>query len=72
VPDLVRLTVVESQGESDVICSFLQVEGIPCSESGLRVIGGEGGSPYGGSREIFVSEADLERAVELLNSRAET
>lgn len=67
MPGVALLTVVESQGESDVICSLLRAEGIGCRESGKRVLGGDmGGSPYGGAREIFVSELDLNRARELL------
>jgi hypothetical protein len=47
----VRLTVVPSLGEADVICALLQTEGI---EARSRSSPGEGGpgSGYGGWQEI--------------------
>ena len=62
----VRLTVVASQGEADVICSLLRAEGIKCVERMADSI-----ESSGGWREILVSESDLVLARELLAS-AET
>jgi len=50
-PDVVRLTVVGSQGEADVICSLLRAHGLQCSERSLEGIGRGGG--WGGWREVF-------------------
>jgi hypothetical protein len=63
----VRLTVVPSLGEADVICALLQTEGI---EAKSRSSPGEGGpgSGYGGWQEILVREDDLQGARELLTS----
>lgn len=67
MPGIRLLAVVETQGESDVICSLLRAEGIDCRESGERSSGpSEVNSPYGGRREIFVGDLDFERAKELL------
>jgi len=67
VADVVHLTTVASQGESDVICSFLRVNGIQCSErAGSPFV--ERGAAYGGYREILVFEDDLERALQLLDT----
>lgn len=62
----VRLTVVSSQGEADVICSLLRSEGIKCAERMADSI-----ESSAGWREILVSESDLASARELLAS-AET
>ena len=57
----VRLTVVPSQGEADVICSLLQAEGIDCAQRMADSI-----ESSGGWWEIVVSESDLVSARELL------
>lgn len=62
----VRLTVVASQSEANVICSLLHSEGIKCAERMADSI-----ETSGGWREILVSETDLASARELLAS-AET
>jgi type III secretory pathway lipoprotein EscJ len=59
----VRLTVVPSQGEADVICSLLRAEGISCAERMADSI-----ESSGGWREILVEESDLAFARELLPS----
>jgi type III secretory pathway lipoprotein EscJ len=59
----VRLTVVASQGEADVICSLLRAHGIRCAERLADSI-----ESSGGWREILVSKADLASASELLAS----
>jgi hypothetical protein len=66
---VVRLTVVATQGEADVICSFLRVNGIECAERAADT--GERGGGFGGRREILVTEGDLEGARELLASDAQ-
>ncbi|HET8651141.1 MAG TPA: hypothetical protein VFM13_01060 [Gaiellaceae bacterium] len=49
-----RLTVVASQGEADVICSLLGSEGIECAERMADSI-----ETSVGWREILVTESDL-------------
>jgi hypothetical protein len=65
--DVVLLTVVASQGESDVICSLLRANGIECGERSAT--GTNEGGRWGGYREVLVSENDLEWARELIASR---
>jgi hypothetical protein len=61
----IRLTVVSSEAEADIICSLLRVNGISCEERATNVaLPGAGGS--GGWREILVREDQLEAARELL------
>jgi hypothetical protein len=62
----VRLTVVASQGEADVICSLLRAHGIRCAERMVDSI-----ESSGGWREILVPEGDLALAREVVAS-AET
>jgi hypothetical protein len=59
----VRLTVVESQGEADVICSMLRAEGIKCAERLTESV-----ESFSNRREILVAEADLALARELVAS----
>jgi type III secretory pathway lipoprotein EscJ len=63
----VRLTVVATQGEADVICSLLRAHGIECGERATDVSAEQGGG-WGGQREVLVARADLVSAQELLNS----
>ena len=66
----VRLTVVGSQPEADMICSLLRVHGIRCGDRAADVsVQGAGG--FGGWREILVSKDDLEAARELLATNPE-
>jgi len=65
VPDLVRLTVVGSQGEADVICSLLRVNGIVCGDRAASISVERGGG-FGGWREILVAEDDLAVARDVL------
>lgn len=63
----VRLTVVGSQTEAEIICSVLRANGVRCGERAADVpIQGAGG--FGGWREILVSEDQLEAARQLLAS----
>jgi Putative prokaryotic signal transducing protein len=64
----VRLTVVPSQGEADVICGLLRVNGIPCEhrEAGnIEMLGGLW-------HEVLVPEERLAEARELLASEDAT
>ena len=62
----VRLTVVATQGEADVICSLLRTEQIVCGDRAADGLGAEPGGGFGGWREVLVEEADLERARALI------
>ena len=67
--DTVRLTVVASQGEADVICSLLRAHGIECGERTTKISAHDSGSGYGGWREALVRETDLAAACDLLATR---
>ncbi|HEX6701920.1 MAG TPA: hypothetical protein VF101_14430 [Gaiellaceae bacterium] len=64
-PDVVRLTVVANQGESDIICSLLRVHGIACFERVTDAYG-EAVGDHGARREILVRSDELDEARELL------
>jgi hypothetical protein len=64
----VRLTVVATQGEADMICSLLRTEGILCGDRAADGLGAEPGGGFGGWREIVVDEADLATARALIES----
>jgi hypothetical protein len=59
----VRLTVVASHGEADVICSMLRAEGIASAE---RMAGSI--DTFANWREILVAESDLAAAREVVAS----
>ena len=59
----VRLTVVPSEGEADVICGLLRVNGIPCGHRETDLIAQ---GSRAGWHEILVPEARLVEARELL------
>ena len=61
----VRLTVVGSQGEADILCSLLRTAGIRCADRAADLTNERGGG-WGGWREILVAEEDLEAAQALL------
>jgi hypothetical protein len=66
------LVTVSDQGEADVVCSFLRVEGIACSTRSVRgadesATTGEG-FHGGGPCEIYVDERHLEWAHELVTA----
>jgi Putative prokaryotic signal transducing protein len=65
VAGVMRVTIVGSQGEADVICSLLRAHGIDCSDRGADLSAERGGGFFGW-REILVGEADLQAARELL------
>lgn len=60
----VTLTVVSTVGEADVIAALLRTEGIACSYP--QPPGGEGQPLF--AVEIRVSDADYERARELIEA----
>ncbi len=62
----VRLTVVATQGEADLICSLLRTEGIACGDRAANGLGAEPGGGFGGWREVLVEEDDLPAARELI------
>jgi hypothetical protein len=66
----VRLTVVASQGEADVICSLLRAHGIECGERPTD-LSAEQGAGWGGWREVLVRQDDLAFAEELLRTSSE-
>jgi hypothetical protein len=59
----VHLSVVANEGDADVICSMLRVEGIECSAHPADSI-----ESSGGWVEIVVDASDLAAARELLAS----
>ena len=68
----VLLDTVQDQGEADVICSFLRIDGIPCSTRSVHggtefAVAGEGFVGTGPC-EIYVDESDVERARELVTA----
>jgi hypothetical protein len=65
--DLVRLTIVSSEPEAEMLRGLLEDAGIPSMNRPTDVAAGsfDGWSP-GGAREVLVASADLERALELV------
>jgi hypothetical protein len=65
----VRVAVVPTLGEAEVICGLLETEGIQAMQRAAR--GGEASVLPAGWTEILVPEADLDRARELIEPAAE-
>ena len=65
----VRVAVVPTLGEAEVICGLLETEGIQAMQRAAR--GGEASGLPAGWTEILVPEADLDRARELIEPAAE-
>jgi hypothetical protein len=65
----VRLTVVGSEMEAEVICGMLRVNGVQCSyrKTDLAAARTQGWAP-GGPVEILVFDEDFENARELLGA----
>jgi hypothetical protein len=68
VAKVVRVTIVRSQGEADVICSFLRSYEIQCADRAADISAERGGG-FGGWREILVSPEDLGAARELIAAK---
>jgi hypothetical protein len=64
--DTVRLAVVASQAEADIICSLLRAHGIACADRPADISAEVMG--VGGWTEILVTEDDLGAARELLEA----
>ena len=60
----VRLTVVSSQAEADMVCSLLRANGIACADRPADISGEVMG--FGGWTEVLVGVEDLPAAQELL------
>jgi hypothetical protein len=69
--DLVRLTIVPNEPAADLLCALLRSEGIECGHQVTDLGAGalDGVAPIG-SRAVFVSAEDLERARELAEGNA--
>jgi hypothetical protein len=68
VADVVRVTIVRSQGEADVICSLLRSYELRCADRAADISAERGGG-FGGWREILVSPEDLDAARELIAAK---
>ena len=64
--DPVRLTVVSSQAEADIVCSLLRANGIKCADRPADVSGEVMG--FGGWTEVLVAVEDVPAAQELLGA----
>ena len=65
----VRVAVVPTLGEAEVIVGLLETEGIQAMQRAAR--GGESSALPTGWTEILVPEADVDRARELIEPAAE-
>jgi hypothetical protein len=67
--DVIRLTIVGSEPEADLLCDLLRSEGIECMHRVTDVgAGALDGVAAVGSREVLVHQGDLDRARELAES----
>jgi hypothetical protein len=67
VSDLAVLETVATETEAEIVCSFLQNEGIPAMHRQTTMGGGAAdGMPVGGPREILVRPEQLSSAREAL------
>ena len=68
--DLVRLTIVSSEVEAEIVRGLLEDEGIQSllRPTDVAAASFDGWSP-GGAREILVAPTDLERARELVGGK---
>jgi len=62
------LTTVPNEGEAEILCGMLRVEGIRCAHRMTDLAHDDTGQTFGGWREILVAESDLARAQELLST----
>jgi hypothetical protein len=63
--DSACVTVVDSQGEADIILGLLRANGIRCGQRGPEIAAPNSG-PFSAAREILVNKDDLETARQLL------
>jgi Putative prokaryotic signal transducing protein len=62
------LTTVPNEGEAEILCTMLRVEGIRCFHRITDNLAfDDSGQAFGGWREILVAESDFARAQELLS-----
>ena len=68
--ELVRLTIVRTQPEAEIVCSLLRSEGIQCFHRPTDFAAGafDGAVSSAGAREVVVAETDVARARELLDA----
>lgn len=60
-----RLTVVASEGEAEIVCGMLRSEGIRCAYRTTN-ISADSGLDVGGWREVLVAAADEAQARSVL------
>jgi hypothetical protein len=65
--DPVRLTVVPTEPEAEIICSLLRANGIECTSSAADL----STQVFGGSVQVLVHARDLDAARRLLEAPAE-
>jgi len=65
----VRVAVVPTLGEAEMICGLLETEGIQAIQRAAR--GGESSALPTGWTEVLVAEADADRARELVEPAAQ-
>lgn len=64
-----RLTTVPNEGEAEILCRMLRVEGIRCGHRMTdQFLWDDSGRAFDGWREILVAEPDLARAREILST----
>ena len=68
--EVVRLTVVGNQGEADIVCSLLRLNGIACFDRVTDPFGEQAGE-FGAWREILVRDDELDAARAVLAAAAE-
>jgi hypothetical protein len=69
---LVRLTVVDTEAEADLLCALLRTEGIACDHRPTGPSARLEARVFTNWREVLVDEADVEHARSLLPDRRET
>ena len=71
--ELVRVTVVGTETEAEMICAVLRTAGVRSLHRPTNTGAGFGGGmPQTGTREVLVEKGDLERAREALAAEPES
>jgi hypothetical protein len=65
VTEAVRLTMVSSQAEADIVCSLLRANGIACADRPADITPEVMG--VGGWTEVLVAPGDLDAARDLID-----